>query len=133
LEETPLQYTIDFPDFTPHGENDDGKMDDGNSAASFQIPIHPDLRRNLFLVLKESLNNILKHAGATSIQVAFLLNKNQFRFTIADDGKGLENGKQHAFGNGLINMKHRIAQVNGKMEMISAPGEGMKIIIDGQL
>jgi signal transduction histidine kinase len=133
LEETPLQYSIDFPDFTPHAENNDGKIDDGNSATSFQIPIHPDLRRNLFLVLKESLNNILKHAGATSVQVDFVLNKNHFRFTVADNGKGLEEGKEHAFGNGLINMKHRIAQVNGRMEMISAPDEGMKIIIDGQL
>jgi signal transduction histidine kinase len=76
------------------------------------IKINGELRRNIFLVLKESLHNIVKHAHAAAVTIVFNTEKNLL-LTISDNGKGIDTNTIRPFANGLENMKKRIASVNG--------------------
>ncbi|MEO7924106.1 MAG: histidine kinase [Chitinophagaceae bacterium] len=73
--------------------------------------ISGEIRRNVFLTIKESLHNIIKHAAANQVSIIFLLNKNLI-ITIKDDGKGMTKNNVHE-GNGLRNMKKRMESVGG--------------------
>jgi signal transduction histidine kinase len=95
--------------------------------------ISPDLKHNLFLVIKESLNNILKHAEATAVTVHSHLNNDIFYFEIADNGKGMDDIKGRQFGNGLLNMKNRMEAIKGKFEIQSAKNLGTKITLQATL
>ena len=115
FEDSNIHYIIDFPEEIP------------------QILIHPDLKRNLFLVTKESLNNVLKHAAATEVKVHFQCNGHQYLFKIADNGKGMQNINGRDFGNGFANMKSRMEAVNGKFEIASVLNNGTVIKLTGNL
>jgi signal transduction histidine kinase/ligand-binding sensor domain-containing protein len=97
------------------------------------VAIAPDLKHNLFLVIKESLNNILKHAAATEVKISFQFSSQTFCFEITDNGKGITDMNGRDFGNGLMNMKNRMKAVNGKFEIESEKNKGTKIILEGHL
>lgn len=78
-----------------------------------------DLRHNLFLVFKESLTNIVKHAGATEITILCGLDGNTLFLLISDDGKGFSgsNSDRIRVGNGVANMIDRIRRIGGTLEI----------------
>ena len=73
------------------------------------IQVIGSIRRNVFLVVKEALNNIVKHAGATRVEI--ILNQVQGGLTllIQDNGKGINFNELRPFSNGLNNMKKRMS------------------------
>ncbi|MES1217209.1 MAG: ATP-binding protein [Bacteroidota bacterium] len=71
-------------------------------------------RKNIFLCVKEALNNIYKHSGASRAWVSLSLNDGLLTLSIHDDGKGITH--QNAFGNGLKNIKKRMEEINGSVE-----------------
>jgi signal transduction histidine kinase len=77
------------------------------------IEISGDKRRNIFLCVKETLNNALKHAAATQITIDFTLDDN-LTIQIADNGKGINMAELRQFGNGLKNISHRMESIGGK-------------------
>jgi len=79
-------------------------------------PISTELRRNMFLCLKEAINNAYKHSHASSLKLSFLQEKNVFSMRISDDGDGIPEG--HAEGNGLRNMKRRMQEQNGECHIL---------------
>ena len=80
-------------------------------------------RRNLFLVIKESINNVMKHAGASEVVIdVHFTNENQLIIEIADNGKGIDNEKINQFGNGLKNMKRRMESIGGTFTIQSSNG-----------
>ena len=81
--------------------------------------------------MKESLNNIIKHASATEVKIGFEYNRNAFCFKIADNGKGIAALDTSDFGNGLINMKNRMQAVNGRFEIASELDKGTSIRLEG--
>lgn len=85
------------------------------------IKIQGEVRRNIFLVIKEALNNIVKHAAATEASVNFSFG-NGITVTIADNGKGFEPKNVRPFANGLENMKKRIIDINGQLNISSKNG-----------
>jgi len=87
-----------------------------------------NVRHNLFLVVKEALNNIVKHAGATEVGVALSLRAAGFELQIKDDGRGFA-GSQPASGNGLANMRQRMEDIGGRFDLQSGPGEGTTITL----
>ena len=113
--DTPFLYATRFPD-----EGTD-------------IPINPELKRNLYLVMKEALNNIAKYSGAGQVMVSFELNGSAYRFCISDDGKGMEPGVVKGGGNGLDNMRRRMAGVMGICAITSEPGKGTQVCCSGEL
>ncbi len=71
-----------------------------------------DKRRNIFLSVKETLNNSLKHSKASEICIDFKIGKT-LTITIADNGAGIDFQKIRQFGNGLKNISKRIESIGG--------------------
>jgi signal transduction histidine kinase/ligand-binding sensor domain-containing protein len=89
-----------------------------------------ETRRNIFLAVKESFNNIAKHAWCNNVFVTVSHAGTFVRLEIKDDGRGFETGTTRQFGNGLNNMKNRIEQVGGVYTIESTKGEGTKTGIE---
>lgn len=86
------------------------------------IQLSGDVRRHIFLSVKEALHNVVKHAGAQNVKISFSLTDKLF-ITIADDGKGMrEDTPQYSSGNGLRNMERRMQQLHGEFKVISQQG-----------
>ncbi|KPE50382.1 sensor histidine kinase [Chryseobacterium indologenes] len=83
-----------------------------------ETPISTEVRRNLFLCLKEAVNNVYKHSQADTLKLSFSQEKNFFLMTIKDDGKGIP--EKHSEGNGLRNMKRRMQEQEGECEIMSS-------------
>jgi signal transduction histidine kinase len=74
-----------------------------------------ETKKHIYLVFKEAINNIVKHAHATEVDIEFKYHLRKLHISIADNGKGFDVDKIMK-GNGLDSMHHRIKQLNGKIE-----------------
>ena len=74
------------------------------------FPVNGEIRRNVFLVIKEALNNILKHAKATEVSLALKKDKTGISLFIQDNGIGIDFDNLRMFGSGLKNMKERMTK-----------------------
>jgi two-component system sensor histidine kinase DesK len=77
-------------------------------------------RKNLFLVLKEALNNIVKHSAATDVSLDIKTTTDHIYITIKDNGIGIKD--VNPFGNGLRNMKNRIEEIKGTISITHNQG-----------
>ena len=94
-----------------------------------EIKLSEETRRNIFLAIKESFNNIAKHAWCNTVKISIKYSSSQLHLMIKDDGKGFDPAQVRPFGNGLINMQNRIEQISGQYKIASKPGEGTRIEI----
>lgn len=83
-----------------------------------------EVRRNVYLVVREALHNVVKHSMATNVTVSMKMNEHGFRITIKDDGRGFDPGSLEFPGNGLVNMKKRMNDIDGEFLVKSKQGEG---------
>ncbi|HVZ55510.1 MAG TPA: two-component regulator propeller domain-containing protein [Chitinophagaceae bacterium] len=83
-----------------------------------------EIRHHLFLVIKESFNNIARHAWCNRVTVTLAHGSGRLSLEIRDDGRGFDPGQVRPFGNGLANMRHRIGQLGGSFSLQSEPGRG---------
>ena len=92
-------------------------------------PLPPDVRHNIFLIVKEGLTNALKHSGADEVQLQIKITRQTLEIVIADNGKGFDANPAATDGkrNGLGNMKRRAGAVGGKLSLTSTPGQGTRI------
>ena len=92
-------------------------------------PLPPDVRHNIFLIVKETLTNILKHAGAGEVHLQIKAPPRSLEIVIADDGKGFDVNTAATAGhrNGLGNMRRRAEAVGGKLTLTSQPGSGSRM------
>ena len=81
-------------------------------------------RRNMFLTVKESFNNIAKYAWCNIVTVTIKETEKEILLSIKDDGKGFDIKNVRLFANGLKNMQNRIEQVGGSYSVASEPGNG---------
>jgi signal transduction histidine kinase len=86
-----------------------------------------EIRHELFLAYKEALNNAVKHASASEIQIDMTVEPAQFQIRIADNGKGFEPAAVNASGSGLKNMRQRLAGIGGQFELSTNVEEGTAI------
>ncbi len=104
-----------------------------------EISLGANIRREVFLIFKESINNIVKHSGATRAEIEFELSADWLVLKISDDGTGflvdavaananldLARGKG---GNGLTSMKKRASEIGGEYRIESEIGKGATIIL----
>ncbi|MHB8580159.1 MAG: ATP-binding protein [Ignavibacteriaceae bacterium] len=92
-----------------------------------------EYRRNLFLIVKEAINNVVKHSGASEIKMKLIVTGKKLIITIYDNGIGFAVEENSKFGNGLGNMEKRISEIEGRLEINSKPGEGTEIKIETNL
>lgn len=82
-----------------------------------------EFRRNVFLIFKESLHNIVRHSGATRTDIDISVKDGILALTITDNGIGLDLDRVHP-GNGLLNLKTRAKQLGGTLNIVSSLGAG---------
>jgi len=105
-----------------------------------QLPTSPltaEVRHNLFLAFKEALNNVVKHSSASEVQVALKPQDHQLLVAIHDNGCGFNSHDANAslhrdpdrleHGNGLPNMKRRMAEISGRCDIQSVVGGGTTV------
>jgi signal transduction histidine kinase/ligand-binding sensor domain-containing protein len=88
------------------------------------VPIAPDVRHNVFLAFKESVNNVIKHAQAGEAHIHLELTARHFIVEITDNGKGFSGADEKQNRNGLRNMRKRMADIGGSFEISPAPEKG---------
>jgi ligand-binding sensor domain-containing protein/two-component sensor histidine kinase len=88
-----------------------------------QRKLNMEQRRDCFLLYKEAINNIYKHAHATTVSIRVWLDRGQLFMTVQDDGKGFDTSII-THRNGLKNMQQRVKRWQGSIEIQSAPGKG---------
>ena len=88
--------------------------------------LNMEQRRDVFLIYKEALNNIYKHAGAKEVRIKLHIEKKCLHLNIADDGKGFDTTAT-THRNGLKNMQHRAAKWKGYIRVVSFLGKGTSI------
>ncbi len=91
--------------------------------AAFDLPI----RRNLFLAVKEALNNAAKHSQATELSLRVHWDGQMVEVVVEDNGRGFDPIQVGAGGNGIANMTRRMAEFAGECRVESAPGKGSRI------
>lgn len=93
---------------------------------SRKLPV--DVRQNLFLLFKEALTNIAKHARATAVEMEVREHQDGWQFRIRDNGVGFDLTAPHA-GNGLKNLRTRADSIRARIEIQTRPGQGTQLII----
>ena len=87
----------------------------------------PEAQVQLFRILQESFSNARKHAQASRVRVSFDLAADWLRMRVEDDGQGFDPQQQARAGQdhfGLRFMRERAEQLNGRLDVSSAPGRG---------
>jgi len=94
-----------------------------------QLTVPTEVRHDLFLAIKEALNNVLKHSMASEVQIQVFQNDSTINIVIDDNGRGFDLAQRQngGLGNGLQNMRKRMDTLGGQMEIITAPGHGTKL------
>ena len=85
------------------------------------------VRHNLFLVVKEALNNAVRHSECSEVQFQLSFENNTLVVSIFDNGKGFDRDGVSDPGNGLENMEDRVRKIGGCFELGSQPGKGTRI------
>lgn len=102
----------------------------GFAVTGESVFLEADKELVLFRIAQEALNNIVKHAAATVINLELHYDTNLLNFDIIDNGKGFSPGqKNNERSTGLINMRKRANMLNGKCVVISRCGIGTKVKI----
>jgi len=91
------------------------------------VPLRADVRHNVFSAVKEALNNVLKHSGATEVALKLTVLDSGIVLTIRDNGHGFDSAKIGPGSDGLENMRNRLDECGGSAEVISKPGHGTEV------
>jgi signal transduction histidine kinase len=105
-----ITCSIDSPDIFP---------------ASF---VTGEFRRNIFLSVKEILHNIVKHAQANHVDITIQINRS-LCIDIRDDGVGFDQARIRPYSNGLMNIRKRMKDIGGIVEIENINGTIVKLIV----
>lgn len=106
--------------------------------AMAHIPLSSETRHNLFLAFEETLNNVLKHSGASKVKIEMTVSAPKFEIIVTDNGRGFDagnatvNGQSQGArggrgGNGLRNIRQRLTDIGGECVIRSQPGAGTTV------
>jgi signal transduction histidine kinase/ligand-binding sensor domain-containing protein len=104
-----ISCRVDLPDHTPN------------------LLVSPEARHNLFLVVKEALNNIVRHAHGSEVQLQIAATEEKIAIVIQDNGKGFEQVPDNASADGLRNMRQRMDEIGGRFDLDTKPGRGTRV------
>lgn len=88
-----------------------------------------DVRQNLYLILKEAVNNAAKHSQARNMRIRFIRSERGYELTLADDGRGFPDTAR-AGSHGLRNMRMRADRIGATLTFDSTPN-GLNIHVNG--
>jgi len=85
--------------------------------------------RQVFLLFREAVHNIAKHANTTKVEIEVSWQSSRFHLRIEDNGRGFDVAAVTA-GNGLANLRHRAEVIGGELHVTSEPGKGTRIALE---
>jgi signal transduction histidine kinase len=95
-----------------------------------RVRLTPELRRHLYLIFKEAINNAARHAGCRSVSILVRVEDERLLAEVKDDGRGFDVAarptpvSRHPGGHGLSSMRSRAEALGGSLSITSAPGQG---------
>ncbi|RXK58720.1 tetratricopeptide repeat protein [Lacibacter luteus] len=117
------RYAADMMD----GKNISYEMNFPADAA--EVKLEMDQRRDLYLIFKEAVNNLVKYSKATNAKVEVLISQHHMHVLVKDDGCGFDMNELKE-GNGLRNMQQRSALLGAVLKIESEPGKGTSVVLD---
>jgi signal transduction histidine kinase len=105
-------------------------------ACACELSIDPDLDVDserataLFRIVQECLNNVARHAGAARVEILLTRDDRLLRLMVRDDGRGLGAGPVRAGAMGLLGMRERAWQFDGRVALSSEPGSGTTVDVE---
>jgi PAS domain S-box-containing protein len=93
------------------------------------ISLSSKVQVGIFRLAQESLNNIVKHAHATQVDLDLKMNNDSLVLSISDNGRGFDLGQKEAAGLGLEIMRERADSIGAELRIISEVGEGTHVYI----
>jgi signal transduction histidine kinase len=99
-------------------------------AVAMEDRLPPAIEIAVYRIVQEALNNVARHAKATSCVVELRRWPEVLVVSVEDDGVGFDSGKAAHRGLGLIGIRERVAELDGKLRIDSAPGRGTRLVID---
>jgi signal transduction histidine kinase len=104
------------------------------SSDEGQVRLGIDMRREVFLIFKEALHNVVRHANATDVSIVLTIGRRTLRLVVSDNGKGFAASPETAAaGQGLRSMKRRAAAIGGRLSITSSPGAGTMVALDAPI
>ncbi len=100
-------------------------------ASTETHPLDMAFMRNVFLIYKEALHNIAKHAEAQHVTIAVETKQGRLTLHIRDDGRGFDASSKR--GHGLANMRRRAETINGHLAIESQPGDGTQVTLSAKM
>jgi PAS domain S-box-containing protein len=93
------------------------------------LHLSQQIETNLYRIGQEALNNVLRHADATSVSVLLQQQRSNLVFIVEDNGRGFDQAENSPNGLGLTGMRERAALLRGNLDIESHPGEGTTVIV----
>jgi signal transduction histidine kinase len=97
------------------------------------MPITSESRREIFLICKEAVNNIARHAACTKAEITLTLDGNEITLRLRDNGKGFAptaiNSGNNNGGLGLLSMRSRAQKLSGELIVTSQLGSGTEVVL----
>jgi hypothetical protein len=127
-----------FPDLVARMRSIAAKMLAGHrftfesSASPSESSLDLEFKRHVLMMFKEILNNILRHASATHVQIGVSLKEKYLHLSVNDDGVGFTPSSQFA-GRGLATLHSRAAAIGGKLTLESKPGSGTHVCLEANI
>jgi two-component system sensor histidine kinase DegS len=94
------------------------------------VPLGGDIEDNLTMLIREALQNAIRHAAPTRLSVALAFERSRVRVEIQDDGQGFDptlDPPENSYHFGLIGMRERVELLDGEFQITSARGQGTRI------
>jgi hypothetical protein len=92
------------------------------------LKIGADLRRQVFLIFKEAVNNVARHSKCTEAQIEMRIEHRWLTVRVADNGPGFDSS-QASEGQGLVSMRARAKELGGKLEISSNDETGTTVLL----
>ncbi|WP_192822814.1 sensor histidine kinase [Rufibacter sp. LB8] len=99
-----------------------------------EVGIEPDKKLIIFRIVQESLNNVLRHATASRVDVQLFFSKDRMTLKVTDDGIGFtavekSGGGALSPGTGTYNMQYRAKLIGATLELVGKPANGTDVIL----
>jgi ligand-binding sensor domain-containing protein/signal transduction histidine kinase len=108
--------------------NCDIEFDFRAPSSDIHLKLGADARRTVYLIFKEAVNNIVRHADCQKADLELRIEAAHLVLQVSDDGRGFDSG-QESEGNGLLSMHRRAALAGGTLEVVSLPPSGTSITL----
>jgi signal transduction histidine kinase len=108
--------------------NRDVEFDLRAPASDSYLKLGADVRRTVFLIFKEAVNNIVRHSDCNRADIELGVEGSLLVVTVSDDGKGFDTTQERE-GIGLISMRNRAASMGGEVEIVSRKPSGTRVTL----